>query len=680
MIPYKHKQAIKESKTLVHLLNHRAACQGDKTAYILLDEKGNESDRICYAELVKSARNIASTIQRKVSKGDRCLILLPPGLQFITGFLGCLFAGVIAIPSYPPRRKKTNERFWSVFHNAEPLCILTSPEIKESLNGHFDFSERLQDIPHVVIEGEYADDSTYWENPDVEPDDIAMLQYTSGSTGQPMGVMVSHDNLMHNFEVVKQSFHHDENLIGVSWLPPYHDMGLMGTLLQPLYVGGMSVIITPNDFLRSPVIWLNSITKYRGITAGCPNFALDFCVERISEEQKMDIDLTSLKVLFCGSEPIRKKTLDNFSNAFKNCGFTTNKFLPCYGLAESTLLVTGIHCSEPPEYLKVDRQNLERTGKIILSQDNTRSSELVGCGYPWLDGKVIIVDPETGCKVQEHETGEIWIISSSVCRGYWNNPEKTRQIFKAYTSDTKEGPFLKTGDLGFINNGHLYITGRIKDLIIICGINYYPQDIENTVENCHPALQKNACTAFSVDMNDQEQLVVVQEVKRTAIRELNENKIFEAIRSAIAYEHEIPIYAVALISPGSSIKTSSGKIQRRACKSAFLQNDLKLIAYWELDINSQTNVFLFEGNKNISVENIQAWLISWLSNKLKISPKSINPDNPILSYGLDSLGAVELEREVNEQFGIAIHIADFLENNIISEIARIGFESIYAET
>jgi len=488
--------------------------------------------------------------------------------------------------------------------------------------------------------------------------------------------MISHAGILHNSEVIKESFGHDTNLTVVTWLPPYHDMGLIGTLFQPIYIGGKNIIIKPFDFLRNPVIWMNAITKYKGTTAGCPNFALDLLVERISREQKNKIDLSSLKVLFCGSEPIRRTSLKNFTLSFKQCGFKEDMFLPCYGLAENTLMVTGIHHSEKPEYILADKQSLDKTNKIVISDDKETAHSFVGCGYPWLDDQVQIVDPEKAKICGEDTIGEIWTKSASVCRGYWNRTDKGKEIFNAKINGSTAGPFMKTGDLGFIHNGQLYIAGRIKEVIIIRGVNHFPSDIENTVENCHPALQAHACAAFSAEIEDQEKLIIVQEIKRTAIRGLDGIEVIEAIRSAISSEHEISAFAIELISPGRICKTTSGKIQHGKCKSMWRKKEFKTIFSWVQEFGDCGNKIMHKGGEESNFENIQSWLIHWLSIKVKISMKSINPETPILSYGLDSMGAVELEREVKEKFGIEIHLSDFLENNTISALAKIGVENM----
>ncbi len=665
---------------LTELLDYRASVNKDDEALIVLDQDGIEIEKTNYGDLIRLSKSIAAGLQEKTKPGDTCLILFAPGLDFITALLGCIYAGVIAIPAYPPKKNKKNDRLWSIIEDANPVCIMLSQEIENMFIANPDAFEDMMGIPRMIIDRKFPDHSDQYKYPALADNNTVLLQYTSGTTGDPLGTMISQGGILHNSEVIKKAFGHDKNLTVVTWLPPYHDMGLIGTLFQPIYVGGKNIIIKPFDFLKNPVIWLNAITKYEGTTAGCPNFALDLLVERISPEQKTDIDLSSLKVLFCGSEPIRSSSLKNFTQAFGQCAFTEDMFLPCYGLAENTLMLTGIHHSEKPEYILADKQSLENTNKIVISSNADTALSFVSCGYPWLDDQVLIVDPEKCLASGEDTIGEIWTKSGSVCQGYWNKADKNEKTFNARINGSIEGPFMKTGDLGFIHNGQLYIAGRIKDMIIIRGMNHFPRDIENTVEHSHPDLQPNACAAFSSEIDNHERLIIIQEIKRTAIRKLDGHEVIEAIRSAISAEHEIPVFAIELISPGRMCKTTSGKIQHKKCESMWVDKTIKSVYSWKQEFGEYSKFTICKGSDERNQENVQAWLINWLSNKVMISPDSINPNKPILSYGLDSLGAVELEREVKEKFDIEIHLADFLENNTISALVSIGLENILKDS
>lgn len=657
--------------TLPGLLMQHAKNFADKPALIYLNEDGSENARISYSALIGRSIYYAEKLKTAFQPGDRSLLMLNAGIDFVVAYLACLFSGVIAVPVNLPKRNKGNHRFLTVLKDSRPLCLMTDMQTEALLNKHFSDQRELMEPEHIIVDSSRDVSSSSAIKLTVEPNDTAYLQYTSGSTGQPRGVMVSHRNLMENSVVIRQSFNHKPDLIVANWLPPYHDMGLVGNLLQPLYVGGASVIINPTSFLKNPMLWFSSIRKYKANTTGCPNFALDYCVEKISDEQKKDIDLSSINVFYCGSEPIRKKSMDRFLSAFGDCGFREKMFLPCYGLAESTLMSTGISALEEPRYLSVDKKKLENEGAAGIPDDGGDKLELVSCGYPWPGHEIAVADPHTKQKRPDGRVGEIFIKGPSVSKGYWNDKEESIKVFGAQLEDSENSNYLSTGDLGFIQNGHLYITGRIKDLIIVRGLNHYPHDIEETVENSHEALQSNACAAFSVEVDEQEQLVVVAEIQRTHVRQLDHAEVFGAIKMAVAEEHDIPVYAITLLNPGRMLKTTSGKIQRGACRQAWLNGTLQSVGSWirTKSRNKQTE-FLKE---NPTVDSMKAWLILWLSNKLKISPDHIDPDQPIMSYGLDSIGAVELEREVTKAFGIEISLIDFMENNSINGIAKIGY-------
>lgn len=660
------------------VLERNALLYPDKIAITQLDRDGNAFENVTYRELTAMARNLASAMAGNFEKGDTCLILCPPGVDFAIALLACFFSGTIAVPVQPPRKKRKNERLHSVAADANPAFILLSKDIDDIIEEDHEGFKDLHDLPRIIINRDIQAGGNVIL-PELDLNDIALLQYTSGTTGKPNGTMISHGGILHNSEVIRQSFNHDEDLVVVTWLPPYHDMGLIGTLLQPLFTGGRNVIIDPYDFLREPFIWLEAITKYRGTTAGCPNFALDLLVERVNADRRRSIDLGSLKVFFCGSEPVRTASVKRFSRHFRDCGFREEMFLPCYGLAENTLMVCGIGQNDHPVYIRADREKLEKE-KILEVTDEVDGMSFVSCGHTWLDDEVLIVDPGRHTRLEEGKVGEIWVRSKAHALGYWKQGRKSREVFQARLSDTDNGPFLRTGDLGFVHEGHIYVAGRIKDMIIIRGTNYFSTDIEDTVEHAHPALQPHTCAAFPVTSGNNEKLVVVQEVRRTALPTLDPEEVVGSIRMALASEHEIQVHAINLLSPGRICKTPSGKIQRGKCREMWEEGSMNSVYTWKEEHDPFGLHEILTDPGDPTPENIRQWLINWLSDKVKISAEDIDPEEPILSYGLDSLGAVELEREAREIFGIEIHPADFMENNTINTLARIGFESILKKT
>jgi acyl-CoA synthetase (AMP-forming)/AMP-acid ligase II len=572
-----------EPATLVELLRRRASSQPEKPAFIFLEDGENTETAITFGELDRQARAIAAWLGNLGAAGERALLLYPPGLDFIAAFFGCLYAGVTAVPAYPPRLNRPVPRIQGIVADAHATVALTTTEILASLEQRFEHTPDLRALRWLNTQHLPSGAETEWRPPHISPQTLAFLQYTSGSTSQPKGVMLTHANLLHNLKLIRSGFRTDEHARGVIWLPSYHDMGLIGGILEPIFMGGMSVLMPPFAFLQRPVRWLQAITRYKGTISGAPNFAYDLCVDKVSTQHKETLDLSSLQVAFCGAEPVRIETLDRFSEAFAECGFRSEAFYPCYGLAEASLFVTGGIEPGKPATLTVQRPALENDRVVEATQEDENTLTLVDCGQPHLDERVVIAHPQTLRSCQPDEIGEIWVSSPSVAQGYWERPGENERIFHAFLSDTGEGPFLRTGDLGFLRNGLLFVTGRLKDLIIILGRNHYPQDIEQTVEVSHPALQPAAGAAFSVLVGGEERLVVVQEVARQ-YRNANMDEVLRAIRRAIAENHDLQVYAIVLIRPLTIEKTSSGKIKRHASKAAFLSNNLEVIAEWRAPI------------------------------------------------------------------------------------------------
>ncbi|MFN7502418.1 MAG: fatty acyl-AMP ligase, partial [Dolichospermum sp.] len=553
----------------------------NQLAYIFLKNRENQEQNITYQQLSQNSKNIAIKLQSLIPKGSRALLLYPQGLEFINAFLGCLYAGIIAVPAYPPKRNQKMSRLAAIIKDAEPQIILTTSSMLETIK------EKLTDIVDSSAVQWLATDNLNNEEelsyifPNISSDSLAFLQYTSGSTGTPKGVMISHGNIFHNSASIQKAFELTEKSVSVTWLPSFHDMGLIDGIIQPLYTGFLGVILPPESFLQRPIFWLQAITKYRATHSGGPNLGYELCVEKIAAEEQKNLDLSSWVSAYSGAEPIRRRTLENFITKFQSSGFQSQYFYPCYGMAEATLMITGGNIEDEPVYLNVQSELLEN--KIVLKADVGRDNyqQMVGCGHTWLDTEIRIVDPETCTQCADNQVGEIWVSGSSVAQGYWHQPEKTIETFQAKLVDMGERNFLRTGDLGFIQNGELFITGRMKDVIIIWGRNHYPQDIEYSVQQSHKALSLDCGAAFTVEVNNQEKLVIVQEVERTYLRKLAVDEIVSAIRETVALNHGLQVYAILLIKPASIPKTSSGKIQRHACRHAFLTKTLVIVGQWQ---------------------------------------------------------------------------------------------------
>lgn len=558
--------------SLIEALRWHAACHGQSPAYTFLRDGENEETSWTYAELDGHAREVAAGLRNAGAGGERAVLLYPSGLDFVAAFLGCLYAGVIAIPAQLPRVGRKQTRLESILMQARPKFVLTTAALREKWV--------LKEESAWLTPLRWLDTDTMEAGPTEPPlrlpapESIAFLQYTSGSIAQPKGVMVSHRNLIANHRMLQAAFRQTQQSTIVLWLPLFHDMGLIGNVLQSLFLGAHAVLMAPEAFLVKPVRWLQAVTRYRAHTSGGPNFAFEHCARKVSAAQKRELDLSAWTVAFNGAEPIRAATLESFANAFAPCGFRPNALYPCYGLAEATLFVAGGVPAEPPVTASLSAAALSR-GRAETPVNEQDLRFRVGCGYAWAGGSVKIVDPETCLECREDRVGEIWVAGPHVAEGYWEMPEATEETFGAKLAGSGESRYLRTGDLGFLRGGQLFITGRLKELIIIASRNHYPNDLEHTVENSHPNLVIGGSAAFSVEIEGEERLVILAEMERH-LRAGDERATVErAIRHGISEEHGISVHALVLLLPGSLPKTSSGKIRRRGCLEAYTSNSLK---------------------------------------------------------------------------------------------------------
>lgn len=570
--------------TMAEVLRWRAQHQPDQTAFtFLVDGKVDELISITYADIDLGARTIGAQLQKANLSGSCALLFYQPGLEFITAFFGCLYAGVIAVPAPPPdtRLQQSLPRLQAIVNDSKATAVLTSADILTQLADLKAQLPEFQAVLQFATDQIGVDGRTEWQMPAIGVDDLAYLQYTSGSTSTPKGVMISHGNLMHHSACVHQAWGYTADSISATWLPYFHDYGLVDGLMQPIYAGFPAYLLAPMSFVKHPFRWLQTISHFRITHTQAPNFAYDYCVRRVTPEERAVLDLSCLRSAGNGSEPVRETTMTRFIEAFAPQGFPPQAFCPAYGLAEATLVVSSKPPLTLPRSLSLQAEALEnRQVKPIQPQANGRVQTLVSCGPPVANMRVIIANTETKTACTSGEVGEIWVCDPSVAQGYWQHPQATQETFHAYLADTGAGPFLRTGDLGFLHEGELYITGRLKDMIIIHGQNYYPQDVEMTVEKCHPALKQNLSAAFSVEAGGEEQLVVAIEVERRAQREANTDEIIEKIREMIWHYYGLKVYAIALLRSGTIPRTSSGKIQRHACRQAFLAGDLETLDVW----------------------------------------------------------------------------------------------------
>ena len=683
MIPNPNTEA-SIAPTIVDLLRQRAAYRPHDRAFTFLVDGENEELNITYAELDRKARALGAWLLSEGMAGKRVLLLYPSGLDFIAAFMGCLYGGAIAVPAYPPRKNRSVERIEAIAADAEASVALTTRDVVDRFDA---LRATAPSLEHLIWKVDSELDVAWadrWERPDIDGSTLAFLQYTSGSTGTPKGVMLSHENLLHNSLRIMQAFEITRSQSGVFWLPSFHDMGLIGGILVPLYGGKFNVLMSPVAFLQKPLRWLQAISKYRATISGGPNFAYELCVRKTTPEQRATLDLSSWTLAFNGAEPVRAETIDAFCEAFAPCGFRREAFYPCYGLAESTLMVTGGMKFEPPVVRSFDAASIETGAAVVRPANAPAVRRLVGSGRE-LDGQdVLIVDPQSCEALPPGRVGEIWVSGPSVAQGYWNRGDASAATFGAMLAQSDQtspdqavttwqpnpGPYLRTGDLGFFDNGELFVAGRLKDLIIIRGRNHYPQDIEHAVEEASTLVRAGSIAAFAVDVDGRERVAVVAEVERGKREPAEVAAAFEAIRKRLATEHELAVEAIVLVRPNSVPKTSSGKIQRHACKRQFLDGTLEVVDQYvswlqpavptptpgseqprlarqrPIGEASRTG----RADRELPQEIVQA-VFDHVRRIAKERAGSLTLDTNIVELGLDSLERMEIVASLEDSFG-----------------------------
>jgi amino acid adenylation domain-containing protein/non-ribosomal peptide synthase protein (TIGR01720 family) len=659
-----------KTETISALLESRTATQGDDPAYIFLSysETGIREERLTYAELDRRARAIGASLQEVGAGGERVVLLLPPGPEFVAAFFGCLYAGAVAVPALPPRRRG-DERL-------RAICRDSCPRVALATAGHLQGLESAAaEIPELAAAHRMSparEGGADWQRPELGPDALAFLQYTSGSTSSPKGVMVSHGNLLHNEERIRHTFEQSSDSIVLGWLPLHHDMGLIGTVLQPLYTGVVCFLMTPGAFLQRPARWLEAISRYRATTSGGPDFAYELCVRKVAPAERENLDLSSWRVAFNGAEPVRASTLRRFAAAFAPCGFRAAAFRPCYGLAEATLLVSGWRAGGEPRVCALAAEALERHEAVAATVEGR---ELVGCGAP--QQIVLAADPESGTPCPPGRIGEIWVAGPSVAQGYWQRPEETAATFGARLADGS-GPFLRTGDLGFLADGELFVTGRLKDLLILRGRNHYPQDLERSAESSHPGLRPGASAAFAVDAEGggEERLVLVCEVERRAqLRTEELAAVAQAVRRAVAEEHGVAVSGVALLRTGTIPKTSSGKIRRRECRARYLSGGLEELYRSEGRKAAAERLLTRVELLALAPAERSAALTAWLCEEIACHAGglagAIGPETSLAAAGLDSLSLFELQGRLERDLGCALPATALVELSVSALCARL---------
>jgi amino acid adenylation domain-containing protein len=664
---------VAQPSSLVEVLQIRAEECAETRAYTFLANGEEESASLSFAELDRRARAIAAELQQGGVEREPVLLLYPSGLEFVAAFCGCLYSGAAAVPAYPPGSSRGLGRLHAIIDDARPRRVLTDSSLLPRVRAGLASSAAggAQVLATDAVPDEAGAD---WRDPGCAGGDLAFLQYTSGSTSTPRGVMVSHANLVHNERAIQEAFAQDEQSLVVSWLPLYHDMGLIGGVLQPLFTGAGCILMPPASFLQKPRRWLDAISRYRADTSGGPDFAYDLCLRKIAVEERTGLDLSSWRVAFNGAEPVRCDTLRRFAEAFAPSGFRRQSFHPCYGLAEATLMVSGSRAAGEPAALVLDAAALTR-GEVAEPQPGGATTTLAGCGGIAGEQEVRIAGSAPD------RVGEIWVSGPSVAAGYWGRSEESEEVFGARLPEDPERRFLRTGDLGFVRDGQLFVTGRLKDLLILRGRNHYPQDLELAAERSHPALRPGCGAAFPLSVDGEERAVIVHELERG--READAAVAAGALRAAVALEHDIHLHEVVLIRRGGLPKTTSGKVQRRACRERWLAGDLAVI--WSdrespdapahgsraPDTPRLTAEMLLAADRGEQPRLLETDLRSRIAGLLGTGPEGLPTAAPLAALGLDSLLVMELRNGIEESFGVPLGVADVLESPGLSDLAAV---------
>jgi acyl-CoA synthetase (AMP-forming)/AMP-acid ligase II len=665
-------------ETLVDLARRRAETVGDRPVYSLLSD-GQLVERLSFAALQAHATAVAARLSEHTAVGDRVLLLCPPGLDYIRAFFGCLFASRIAVPAYPPRNNRHMSRLLAIIQDSQATCVLTTRALRDKLRASIEASGGQVRAEIVAVDEVDVSSGRTWDGPAPRASEVAFLQYTSGSTGTPKGVMVTHRNLMMNSAMSADAFELTTDSVYVSWLPLFHDMGLMG-MLQGVFSGMHTLLMSPLDFVTRPLRWLEAISKHRASISGGPNFAYELCTTRLTDEELRGLELSCWRIAFNGSEPVQAEVLRRFSQRFQVCGFRNQTHYPCYGLAEATLFVSGSAGPREPVIKALSRSRLVEHEVREAEGPQDELKHLVSCGRAFHDEVIKIVDAEARTELPEGRLGEVWISGSHVAGGYWRNDPATEETFHAVLPGDSR-TYLRTGDLGFLDKGELYITGRLKDLIIVRGQNHYPQDIEVTAQQSHPALVAGGGAAFALSPSDgapegTERVVLVQEVRRTARNQPLE-EVIAAIKEAVTEALGVELHQIVLVQEQSIPKTSSGKIQRRQTRQLFLEGGLKRIAVEGGSSDAAAAAVGGAGSLPASTRALlrapPAQARALLENTVKSLASQVlkrpfillDARQPLRNYGLNEATTQVLRTRLREELGVELAAA-------LPEAASIG--------
>lgn len=679
-------QSQSKFRNLVDMLIQRAATRTHATMATFVSDHGNHEGQMTFGELDAAARRIGALLVQRGFAGRNLLLLYPPGLDYIKAFFACLYAGCVPVPAYPPTGARDLTRLYNVALDCNAGAVLSNDMLTPVITSWVENLDQGIDLPCIATDSHCADDDAIGFIPhQADPDDIAFLQYTSGSTGHPKGVMVSHGNLLANFEQILQGFLHGNPFVAsrselevVIWLPPFHDMGLIGGVLTPIYAGAHVSLMSPLTFLKRPFVWLKTISEQRAQVSGGPNFCYEYAARKVTDAQLEQLDLSRWQVAFNGAEPIQAGAMQRFAQRFQSCGFNAKAFLPCYGLAEASLFVAGTPSGNGVRTLGAQPALLQR-GRFqpatTLSPGN--SIELVSSGVTAIGTDVRIVDPATLLPCADGTVGEIWVRSPSVAKGYWGKPHISASVFEATcVGDGAQRRYLRTGDLGFLCDAELYVTGRIKELIIVGGRNLYPQDIEKSLQDCNPAFRRGGGAAFALTQDEQEHLVVLQELERSAAREAVDYQLLAAAAAReIAARHGVTPHQLVLVPASTIPKTSSGKLQRNLARQLYQEGNFAPLHVWQATREIQTAATVI---RRIDEDNtftdwhaeLHATVQAWVAQKLDLEAHYIDLDVTFSELGVNSVEAVELVELLQDRMQRNIPATELLRFHTVQALIR----------
>lgn len=667
---------MQHEESLLAVLDKRAATEPEGVPFCYLTDGEQEEQPLTYRAFESKAKALAASLQQEGLKGERVLLLFPQGIEYLVALFGCFYAGAIAVPAYPPRNNRNLKRLLAIMGNCDSRYIMSD---RDGIAHIQRLKQDFSDYELLAFE-DRVEAGKEWQAWQVPLDDIAYLQYTSGSTGAPKGVIITHRNLVENVKGLRETYQPHPVDTMVTWIPMYHDMGLLSMMTALTIGGGTCYFMSPVHFIQKPARWLQAISKYGAQYSVGPNFAFDLCCEKIAGQDMAALDLSCLRCITNGSEPVRLSTLLDFHKKFSPYGFDFMAFCPGYGLAEATLGVSTLSANEQVQI--VSKTGPAGTRTVDSRQPEVQSPEQywVGCGHIVRDADVQIVDPNSLEALPQGKEGEIWVHHAGfVAQGYWNNEAATAHTFGNELAGQPGKRYMRTGDLGFLQDGQLYVTGRIKDMIIIRGANYYPQDIERVVEGAHSALEQNACAAFAHEAEGREQLIVVQEVKRTEWRAADPEEAIQAIRQQLSEVFEIAPHQIVLIRPMSLPKTSSGKVQRQATREAWLQGDLRVLHEWVAKTPAAAPASDKDTAEEITVASITAMIRQKIAEKANLPLEEVSPQAAVQDFPLESIEAIFLSDELSEWLGLKLTPDTMWALGSIEELANFLYERYQEE-